>query len=153
MTLLPRAITVPEQNYLRSANQYTKVFATFHVPNVVYSARLAAVPSSTDGVLSVTYNSGTGTYTNVLNDMTMYVGTTARGGGADAGGRVEDREPAARGRTGPRRAPPADGRQGRHPHLAPGAGQGVTGQVRRREGQGVRGYRSGIAAALRALQA
>ncbi|HEY4721975.1 MAG TPA: hypothetical protein VII92_09025, partial [Anaerolineae bacterium] len=48
-----------------------------HQPATVYSARLAAVPSSTDQVTSITYNTGTGTHTSIIADQTLYVGTSA----------------------------------------------------------------------------
>lgn len=77
MTILPRAATAGELTKIRSDNQSTRLYLTVHTPATVYSARLAAVPSSTDNVTSVTYNTGSGTYTNILVDQTLYVGTTA----------------------------------------------------------------------------
>ncbi len=83
MTILPRAATSPELAKLRSDNQSSRLYLTVHSPATIYTARLAAVPASTDSVVSITYNSGSGTHTNILADMTMLVGTSA--GGYDVG--------------------------------------------------------------------
>lgn len=77
MTTLPRVATAPELALLRSDGQSTRLFLTIHQPATVYTARLAAVPSSTDKVAEITYNSGSGTLANVLADMTLYVGSSA----------------------------------------------------------------------------
>ena len=57
MTVLPRPATSPELALMRSDNQSSHVFMTIYSPPVVYSARLAAVPASTDSVASIAYNS------------------------------------------------------------------------------------------------
>ncbi len=77
MTTLPRAATSPELALLRSDNQSSRLYLTVHIPATVYSARLAAVPSSTDQVTSIAYNNGSGTHTNILADQTLYIGTSA----------------------------------------------------------------------------
>lgn len=77
MTILPRAATVGELASIRRDNQSSRLYLTVHQPATVYTARLAAVPSSNDNLASITYNSGSGTHTNILADMTMYVGTSA----------------------------------------------------------------------------
>lgn len=77
MTILPRAATAPELAKIRSDNQSSRLYMTVHLPATVYSARLAAVPTSNDNVTSVTYDTGSGTYTDILVDQTMYVGTSA----------------------------------------------------------------------------
>ncbi len=83
MSNLPRALTSGELALLRSDNQSSHLYLTIHQPTVLYTALLAAVPASTDAVLSITYNTGAGDQTKILADMTMYVGTVA--GGYDLG--------------------------------------------------------------------
>lgn len=77
MTVLPRAATSTELGYIRRDNQSTRLYLTVHQPATVYTARLAAVPSSTDQVTSITYNTGSGTHTDILADQTLLVGSTA----------------------------------------------------------------------------
>lgn len=83
MTILPRSATAGELAKLRSDNQSTRLYLTVHAPATVYTARLAAVPASTDSVTAITYNTGSGTHTNILADMTLMVGTSA--GASDLG--------------------------------------------------------------------
>ncbi len=83
MTVLPRSATSPELALIRRDNQSSRLYLTAHQPATVYTARLAAVPSSTDQVVSITYNTGSGTHTNILADQTLLIGTTA--GGFDLG--------------------------------------------------------------------
>jgi hypothetical protein len=83
MTTLPRSATAPELALLRADNQSTRLYLTVHSPATVYTARLDAVPSSTDKVAEITYNTGSGTLANVLQDMTMLVGSSA--GASDYG--------------------------------------------------------------------
>lgn len=64
------------------------MYLTIDTPATVYTARLAAVPSSTDSVVSITYNTGSGTHTDILADQTMLIGTSA---GADDLGQVRIR--------------------------------------------------------------
>src|SRR5512145_2947986 len=81
MSNLPRALTDiganNEVSLLRSEPQSSRLYVTVHRPDTVYTARLAAVPSSTDQVTSITYNTGSGTHTNILADQTLWVGTSA----------------------------------------------------------------------------
>ncbi|MBK9496827.1 MAG: hypothetical protein IPO08_20440 [Xanthomonadales bacterium] len=77
MTTLPRIATAGELVKLRSDNQSSRLYLTVHSPATVYTARLAAVPASTDKVAEITYNTGSGTLANVLQDMTLLVGSTA----------------------------------------------------------------------------
>ena len=83
MTVLPRAATAGELIKLRSDNQSSRLYLTFLSPATVYTARLSAVPASTDSVTGITYTSGSGTLANVLADMTLLVGSSA--GGYDIG--------------------------------------------------------------------
>lgn len=83
MAGVPRAATQDELNYLRSSNQSARLYLTIHAPTTIYSARLAAVPSTTDRVAAVTYNNGSGSYTSILADHTLLIGSSA--GTADYG--------------------------------------------------------------------
>lgn len=78
MSTLPRAATSPEQTKIRSTNQSSRTFLTVHAPATVFTARLAALPSSNDNVSSITYNTGSGAgYTDILVDQRVDIGTTA----------------------------------------------------------------------------
>lgn len=79
MTLV-RAVTELENGKLENGGQYSEVFAIPRVPNTVYTARLASVPTSTDMVALIAVNSGSGTPSDIRADMKMLVGTSA---GAD----------------------------------------------------------------------
>lgn len=72
-----RAATSPELAYLRTAGQWTKLYLAIFTPTTQYSARLSAVPSSNDRVVSVTFTGGSGTLANVRAGMMLYVGSTA----------------------------------------------------------------------------
>ena len=77
MTVLPRIATADELAKLRSDNQSTRIYLTIDSPATIYTARLASVPTTTDSVVSIAYNSGSGTHTDILADMVMLVGTSA----------------------------------------------------------------------------
>lgn len=74
---MARALTSPELALLRSDGQWTKLYLAALNPNTIYTARLAALPSSNDNVHTITYNTGSGTLGDVKPGMTLYVGTTA----------------------------------------------------------------------------
>ena len=74
---MPRAITSPELALLRKNGQWSRLYLAVHVPKSIYTARLAALPSSDDMVAEITYTSGSGTLGNVRAGMTMYIGTSA----------------------------------------------------------------------------
>jgi hypothetical protein len=74
---MARELTVDELDLLRSDMQGTKLYLAFFRPNVIYTAHLASVPSSTDRVYQIGFNSGVGTLANVMPNMTLYVGTSA----------------------------------------------------------------------------
>src|SRR4030067_2539412 len=77
---MARAITAPELALLRSEGQWSKLYMAVLVPNTIYTARLASLPSSNDQVYEISYNTGSGTLGNVKAGMLGYVGTIA---GAD----------------------------------------------------------------------
>lgn len=72
-----RAITSPELVKLRSGGQWSKLYLAIFKPNVIYSARLASLPTSFDSVVQIAFDTGSGTLSNVKKDMSLYVGTTA----------------------------------------------------------------------------
>jgi len=75
-----RARTNDEKIKQRDGRQSAEVFAIPRVPNVIYTAILATVPSTTDMVALIEVMDGSGTVANILPDMKMLVGTSA---GAD----------------------------------------------------------------------
>src|SRR3972149_3914992 len=74
---MARAITSPELSLLRSEGQWSKLYMAVLVPNTIYTARLASLPSSNDQVYEISYNTGSGTLGNVKAGMLLYVGTSA----------------------------------------------------------------------------
>lgn len=74
---MARALTSPELALLRGDGQWSKLYLAVLKPNTIYTARLAALPGSTDLVYEITYNTGVGTLGDVKAGMTLYVGTTA----------------------------------------------------------------------------
>jgi len=74
---MARAVTAGELTTLRKSGHFSELYAAILTPASVYTARLAAVPSSTDMVAVITFTSGVGTLADVLPDMTLYIGTTA----------------------------------------------------------------------------
>lgn len=83
-TFAPRAITAPEQVYLRSDGFFSRLHMAIISPATVFACRLNGLPPANDNVTWLTYNTVTvGAYTSVLADMTLYVGSYA--GGYDLG--------------------------------------------------------------------
>src|SRR4026208_1012857 len=74
---MARPLTSPELTLLRSDGQWSKLYLAVLKPNTIYTARLAAVPGSTDLVYEITFTSGSGTLGDVKPGMTLYVGTIA----------------------------------------------------------------------------
>ena len=70
-------ISAPNLALLRAPGRRSKLYLAIRKPNTIYTAVLAAVPTSTDMVSEVTYNTGSGTLANVKTGMTLYVGTSA----------------------------------------------------------------------------
>lgn len=77
MTLAARAITSPELALLRTEGQWGKYYAAILAPTTVYTAQVNQTFPTTDKVIEVTYDNGSGTLGNVLEDMTMLIGSTA----------------------------------------------------------------------------
>lgn len=74
---MARASTAGELTLFRSEGQWSKLYMAVLVPNVIYTARLAALPGSNDQVYEITYNTGSGTLGDVKAGMMLYVGTSA----------------------------------------------------------------------------
>lgn len=74
----PRPVTAPELAYLRSDGFFSKLHAAIIMPAPVFACRLNGLPPSNDNVTWLNYNLvTTGAYTNVLQDMTLYIGSYA----------------------------------------------------------------------------
>ena len=74
---IPRAITPTELAYLCRDNQWSELFLHVDAPATVYTARLNGAPASTNKVVEITYDGGSGTLGNVLPGMTLAVGSAA----------------------------------------------------------------------------
>lgn len=74
---IARAATSPELALYRTPNKKTKWRAAIQNPRVVYTARVNQVFSTTDGILEIAYDTGSGTLADVLPDMTILVGSSA----------------------------------------------------------------------------
>lgn len=78
MTLgVARAATAPELVLYRTPGQWSKLYAAIFAPSTIYTARINQTFATLDGVLELTYDTGSGTLGNVLEDMTLLVGSTA----------------------------------------------------------------------------
>ncbi|HSW62704.1 MAG TPA: hypothetical protein VLH56_05255 [Dissulfurispiraceae bacterium] len=73
---MTRAVTSGELGQLRLPSASELCLAIWK-PAVVFSCRVNGAPSSNDGILQLTYDGATGTYTDVQPGMTCYVGTSA----------------------------------------------------------------------------
>lgn len=75
---MARVQTSPETALFESDGQAANLYAVFRKPNVIFSARLNGVPAGgTDQIAEIDYDGGVGTYTNVLSDMTLWIGSSA----------------------------------------------------------------------------
>ena len=74
---MARAATSPELALFRTPGQASKLYAAILQPPVVFTARINQTFTTTDGVLEITYDTGSGTLSDVLADMTLLVGTSA----------------------------------------------------------------------------
>ncbi len=71
-----RPLTPDEIAKLRGPHS-CELYLAIRKPNTVYTARLSSVPSSHDKVAQISFTSGSGTLSNVVAGMSLYVGTTA----------------------------------------------------------------------------
>lgn len=74
---MTREATSPELVLLRTAGQFSRLWLGIYKPNVIYTARLDDVPASTDRVQEITFVSGSGTLSDVMKEMLLWVGSTA----------------------------------------------------------------------------
>jgi len=74
---MAREITVDELALQRSDTQWSKLYCGFKIDNTIYTARLDIVPTSTDLVHTIAFDTGSGTLGDVKPGMTLYVGTSA----------------------------------------------------------------------------
>lgn len=73
-----RALTAPELAVLRTDQQFTEVRAVIVPQQVVLACRVAETAFDNDAVTNIAFNTVTsGSYTNVRNGMTCYVGTAS----------------------------------------------------------------------------
>lgn len=74
---MARAATAPELALFRTPGQWGKLRAAIFQPHTIYTARINQVFSTWDGVLEITYDTGSGTLADVLPDMTLLIGSSA----------------------------------------------------------------------------
>ena len=80
---MTRAITSGELTKLRSDNQHSALYAYIHHPRTVFSCLVGTIPATTDSITQVNYTNPTGNTTDVLDGMTVLIGTSA--GARDVG--------------------------------------------------------------------
>lgn len=83
MSITVREITNDELEALRGKGQYSETFLIPRIPNIIYTALLNGVPSSSDMVTEINYDGGSGTLGDVRLDMKLLVGSSA--GASDIG--------------------------------------------------------------------
>lgn len=74
---MARAATSPEIALFRTAGQWSRYRAAIYTPSTVYTGRVNQTFSTVDRLLGFTYDGGSGTLANVLEGMTVYIGSTA----------------------------------------------------------------------------
>jgi len=74
---MARALTAPEITTYRTPRQATRVLFAIPTYHTIYTAELASAPSSNDMAGTLSFTNGSGTLSDVLADMTLYVGTSA----------------------------------------------------------------------------
>ncbi len=72
-----RAATVGELVSLRSPGQSSRRYLAIQTPQVIYSARINQTFTDLNTVAELTYDTGSGTLANVLEGMTLYIGSSA----------------------------------------------------------------------------
>ena len=75
--MMARAATSPELTLLRAPGHASRLYAAILQPATIYQARVNQTFTTTDGVLEITYDGGSGTLADVLPDMALLVGTSA----------------------------------------------------------------------------
>ena len=74
---MARAATSNELGYMRAGRQFTEYLLGILVPSVIYTARVAVAPVSNDGVSTLSIGTEAGTLSDVLDGMTVWIGSTA----------------------------------------------------------------------------
>jgi len=75
--------TPTELAYLRSPGQFSKIYLGFPQPSTIFTCRVNQTFTTTDMIREFIYDGGTGTYTDILPGMTIWVGLSA--GARDVG--------------------------------------------------------------------
>lgn len=76
-------VTAAELDHLRISGQHTKLYLGFPTPPNIFTCLVNQTFTTTDMITEFIYDTGTGTYTNILPGMTLWVGSSA--GGRDLG--------------------------------------------------------------------
>ena len=79
---MAHVLTAPELVTQRLPRQWSKSYLVVPEAHTVYTAVLAALPSTNDRVAEIVVTTEAGTRAEVLPDMTLYVGSVAAGAGA-----------------------------------------------------------------------
>lgn len=75
---MAREMTVGELASVRSNGQWSKLYLAIHNPSVVFACRINQTFTTTDRVVEFDFDGvTTGAYTDVIEDMTIWVGTSA----------------------------------------------------------------------------
>jgi hypothetical protein len=74
---MARAATAPELALFRTPGQWSKIRAAIYTPSTVYSGRINQSFSTLDKVLEFEYDGPSGTLSDVLEGMTVYIGSSA----------------------------------------------------------------------------
>jgi hypothetical protein len=75
--MMARAATSGELAKFRSSGQHSKLYLAIEHPATVFTCRVNQSFDTTDSVTEITYDGGTGTYTDILPGMTLLVGSAA----------------------------------------------------------------------------
>jgi hypothetical protein len=74
---MARAATAGELIKFRKEGQWAKLYAAIFTPHTIYTALINQTFSTTDGILEITYDTGSGTLASVLPGMTLLIGSSA----------------------------------------------------------------------------
>jgi hypothetical protein len=69
--------TSPQLAYYRTPGKWSTVYAAIYKPPIVYRARINQTFTTLDQVLSLTYDTGSGTLADVLPDMELWIGSSS----------------------------------------------------------------------------
>jgi len=74
---MARVATAGELVKFRKEGQWAKLYAAIFVPHTIYTALINQTFTTTDGILELTYDAGSGTLADVLPGMTLLIGSSA----------------------------------------------------------------------------